>query len=297
VPNNIEWLNQNAGRAFPFREDTNLKDSTGTITLPNRLVVDFVLASPSEVDLVVKLSSLQFSGSLLSMIFTDADGNIVTSLAVDLGSHTENQGYRLVGQNIYDDTTGRIAIGDLTDLEYDIPPGQYEFDCEFEPTTVRPDIRAVRALRVVSADGSISDAIYGTVYLRAGTNMQITHIPDPIEPVIRFDALISDLEEECECDSELLSPSPITSINGVSPDGAGNITISAPGECTNISGGQGQIVIEDDCAEPCCGCEELETLMSTIELMSVNLERLQQFVDELETRQEEFSEKVLRSIV
>ena len=218
-------------------------------------------------------------------------------MILDRNTHVENQGYKLAGQNAYDDAVGRIAIGDLSSLEYDIPPGQYQFEAELEPTTVRPDIRGVRALKVISADGSISDSIYGTVYLRAGINMQITHIPDPIEPVIRFDSLTNDLEEECDCDSELLSPTPITSVNGVAPDGTGNITISAPGECTKISGGQGQITIEDDCAEPCCGCEELETLISTLELLTVNSERLQEFADTLQQRQEEFSEKVLRSIV
>lgn len=296
MSNNIEWLNQNEGRAYPLKEDTSLVDATGNVTLPNNIIVDFVLVAPADLELTLYLTRVQLSTDLLTLIFSDAFGVTVTSLIVDLDAHTDGAGYKLNGQNAYDDAVGRIAIGNLSDIQQDMPQGQFDFTAELETCVVRPDIRGVRALRVINADGSQSDPIYGTVLFKAGLNMRLTYVPGA-EPAIRFDSLATDLEEDCDCNSALLKPAPITSINGVAPDGTGNIDIQTPGGCTNMSGGEGQLTLEDDCAQPCCGCDELEQITDTLAIVQQTVERLEEFNEQLKINQEDFSTKVLRSIV
>jgi len=301
MSNNVEWLNQNASRSYPFREDATLIDEAGVATLPNELVVDFVFTSPYGADLSLHLKTLLFSSDVLSLAFADADGVTVTALTVILADHEENDGYRVVGQGEYEDATGRITLGDLSELDRRIPPGYYTFNAEtaaMEDCTVRPDIRGVRALKILNADGSESLPIYGNVKLVAGINVRLTSVTDELgNPAIRLDALSDDLEEECDCDASVLRPDPIRTINGIAPDGNGNIEILTPGENTNIIGSTGVLTIVDTNSEPCCGCEELEIITSNAQPYQHTVDRMTEMLEQLNSRQSEFSSKVLRSIV
>lgn len=295
---NLEWLNQNSLRSYPFREDTSLADDSGLSTLPNELIVDFVMVAPSDLDLELQLKSLLFGSDLLSMSFCDATGSTVTSVSVSLDSHSENDGYKISGQGEYEDAAGRITLGNLTELSNLLPEGSYSFglgSAVLEQTVVRPDIRGVRALKILYADGSESDPIYGRVKLVAGLNVRLSTSEDG--KGIRIDSLTTDLEEECDCDSEFLSPSPITSLAGILPDESGNIELIPGGENMTISGERGQIVLTDTSTEPCCGCSELEELMSGAQIAIHTMEKLQEEFDNLNEKQKEFIANLLRSIV
>ena len=298
MANNMEWLNQNSLRSYPFREDTLLQDVSGLITLPNSLVVDFVMVAPADTDLELRLKSVLYGTDLLSLSFVDAAGAMVTSVAVSLDSHSENDGYALSGQGDYEDAVGRITFGDLSELSDVMPEGSYSFadgTALLEATVVRPDIRGVRALKILHADGTQSDPIYGRVKLVPGLNVRLT--TETGGNGIRIDALSTDLEEDCDCDSEFLNPKPITSIAGVLPDTSGNIEILPGGENTEIIGGQGTLTIKDTATEPCCGCEELEELVASAKIALHTCERLEEFLQKLEGRQSNLISNVLRSIV
>jgi hypothetical protein len=300
VAGNIEWLNQNASRNYPFREDASLTDSTGISRLPNNVVVDFVFTAPAGLDLEIYLKTFLFGDGLISMVFADSSGSTVTSLTVDTTTHVENSGYKLVGQGEYEDAVGRIAIGDLTELSLEVPQGSYSFtqdNASLEVATIRPDIRGVRALKLLYADGSESQPIYGNVKLVAGLNVRLTRVDVGTEQGIRIDALSNDLEEECDCDTELLNPTPIRTINGVEPDGNGNIEILTPGSTTDISGSTGRLTLSDTSTEPCCGCTELEQLTESAQDMQTTLQRLAEIAEALGAKQTDFSNNVLRSIV
>lgn len=295
---NLEWLNQNSLRSYPFREDTSLVDDSGLTTLPNSLVVDFVMVSPSEVELELQLKSLLFGTDLLSMSFGDASGNTVTSVSISLDSHKENDGYRLSGQGNYEDAVGRITIGNLSELPSQLPEGSYSYALGaalLEQTVVRPDIRGVRALKIAYADGTESNPIYGLVKLLAGLNVRLSTSDDG--QGIRIDALSTDLEEECDCDSEFLRPKPITSFGGATPDPGGNVNIVVQGEHTKLTGSQGLLTIEDSTTEPCCGCTELEELTKAMETAIHTTERLEEFLQKLDNKQANLISNVLRSIV
>lgn len=295
MADNLEWLNANSLRSYPFREDTNLVDETGAVTLPNSLVVDFVLVSPYGTDLELQLKNVLYGVDLLALTFGDVDGTIVTSVTIPLGSHTENDGYKLVGQGDYEDCVGRVAIGKTSELADVMPQGSYSFSTGsalLEATTIRPDVRGVRALKVVHADGSESNPIYGNVKLLEGLNIRLV----PQADGVRIDAITTDLEEDCECDSELLKPGPIRSLSGVIPDVNGNIEIITVGENIAISGGIGKLVITDTSTQPCCGCEELEAITAAAQLAQDTADKVANRAEQLAARQNSLGENVIRTI-
>lgn len=300
---NLEWLNLNAHRAYPFKEDTSRADLNGFITIPDNLLVDLVIVTVGDVDDTYHISKLVYSGSTLTLIVADGNGVTVTSTTIDLNTHSANDGYSVLGIGDYTDVRGRIVFGDLTELAITLPEGIYEFSAtatQLESRTVRPDIRGVRALQVVQADGSISDQISGIIELLAGTNVRLTYIPasggNP--EGIRIDAISGEgLNEECECDKMHIPPPPIRTINGVAGDNNGDITIEAPDACMDIGAIDSGIIIEDTCAKPCCGCVELEFITNNLSLTESSIVTLEGRANLLEQNQINFYHNVLGSML
>ena len=72
---NLEWLNANAERAFPFKEDGSRQDVNALIRLPNSLIVDLVFVVPAGADYRYWLKSLMYSGTHLSLVLADEADN------------------------------------------------------------------------------------------------------------------------------------------------------------------------------------------------------------------------------
>ena len=170
---NQEWLNQNSLRAYPIKEDCLRVpvDTSGSlitdILLPNYLLVDFVLTMDVNDPVRVYLKQVVCIGNLLTLAFYDSNDVLISLLSVDLSLHVKNSGYNIVGSAAYEDVRGRVVLGDLTNLNRDLPEGQYNFDLastEFETTTIRPDLRGIRSFQI-SNEGNESQYIYGHVKL------------------------------------------------------------------------------------------------------------------------------------
>jgi len=298
---NLEWLNLNANRSYPFHEDTTRMDSTGAVTIPDSLIVDLAFTLPADVSDTYHLSKVVFSGSSLTLIISDDAPSIVTSITVDMGAHTTNDGYNLIGQGDYTDARGRIALGDLTNLHMNLIEGIYEFTPEstvFESSVVRPDIRAVRALRVINAGGGASEDINGVIELIAGSNVRLVYVPaTSTQPAgIRIDAISGEgLNQECECDKMYVPPPAIRTINGVAADGSGDFAIESPDGCLQISPALNGIEFDDKCSKPCCGCVELAFIQSNLNSLSVSTTTLASRADLLESNQINFYNNVLGS--
>ena len=302
---NQEWLNQNANRAYPFREDTSRRDTSGGAIVPDQLIVDLVFVVPEvPTNPDYYLRQLLFASPSLVLIFADTDGNTVSSVTVDVTTHTPNTTYDMVGQGAFQDARGRIAIGDLADVEDALGPGAYSFTSSatlLEARTVRPDLRGVRQIQVVDGAGNLSEPIQDIVQMLAGTNIRLTYVPatylvvpDPETGVpinvldtpagIRIDAISGEnLNEDCPCEDAFPLPDPIRTLMGISPDENGNIDIVAGTPCLSINTSPGLLEIQDDCTEDCCGCTELEALLAGIAALegTVNsLERRQIALDD-----------------
>jgi hypothetical protein len=319
MPNNVEWLNENAGRAFPFREDSLLTDESSAITLPNFLFVDFIFVVPADVSAFFYLKTLAFvSGQITAVIANDSDID-VASITVDLDTHSPNDVYDVVGIGEFADARGRAAFGDLSDLGSFVPEGTYSFDSAnvtLEDRVVRPDLRSVRSLQVFDLQGGLSDPISGVVRLVPGANIKLTVVPETVslipDPVtgtpvpvvtapagVRIDAIADpDFNEECDCETTFPQPPCIRMINGVPPDDTGEIILEPEDDCIQISPGGGNIVtIDDNCCQPCCGCKELEFITNNLLLAKETIRKLEDILDQTRTRQENFYNNVLGSLL
>jgi len=282
---NIEWLNQNSLRNYPFREDARLMpvDSSGTaitdMRLPNYLIVDFVLTMPQDLPQHVYLSQLSKVGTLLTFVIVDGLGTVITTLAVHYSALTVNQKYDLVGSFDYSDVRGKLVLGDLSRLDQDLPEGLYTFqlsDAEFEFTTIRPAVRGVRSLQLEN-NGTLSGYIFGHVKLLAGDNVRLTYLPT--YNVIRIDAISSGgLNEECDCATVIGRRNIVRTINGIAVE---DLTIEGDGQCVTVEPSGNKLVISDVCSTPCCGCPELEFLTQQLKVLDATLSNLQSYANQL----------------
>lgn len=279
---NIEWLNSNSLRNYPFREDATLVPASGDVRLPNYLVVDFVLMMPTTLPQSVYLSQLSKVGNLLTFVFADTISNIITTLAINYQTHTTNQSYDLIGNFGYSDVRGKIVLGDLTRLDDDLAEGLYTFtltSAAFEHTTVRPAIREIRSLQL-SNSGTLSGYIFGHVKLLAGDNVRLTYLPT--YNAIRIDAISSGgLNEDCDCATVIGRRNIVRTINGIAVE---DLTIEGDGQCVTVTPQGNKLVISDVCSTPCCGCPELEFLTQQLKVLDVTLSNLQSYADQLNTR-------------
>jgi len=284
---NQEWLNQNSLRAYPFKEDMRKVpvDSDGNlvedVVLPNYLIVDFILTMAGTIPQVY-LSQLAMIGNLLTFVLSDGSDNQITVLSVDLSSHNPYDAYAVIGTGDYDDVRGQIVLGNLSNLSNDLAEGLYSFTldaAEFEPSTVRPALRAVRSLRTVN-EGSESDFIYGHVKLLNGTNIQLTYLP--AYNTIRIDAIDgTGLNEECECEEEIGQTNIVRTINGIPLEDA---IVTGDGQCVEVRAEGNRLVISDLCSTPCCDCPELEFLTESLKILEATISNLEGYAHQLHER-------------
>jgi hypothetical protein len=300
---NMEWLNSNAERAFPFKEDVSLRDDNQVIRVPNRLIVDLVFVVPAGTSYRYYLKSLMYSGTHINLVMADEAGETVSSVTVALANHSRNAAYTMSGEGNFSGAVGRIALGDLGNLTNDLPPGVYSFTldtAEFELRTVRPDLRAVHSLSAISADGTVTDDITGIVQLIAGSNVRLTYVaPVDGNPAgIRIDATgNADYEEDCGCDSKVIPLDPIRSINGVGANpSSGRLDLVSMTPCLTISVSGDSVVLTDNCSQPCCGCPELEFLTERLKLLDDTVAKIETFQAELDERERLFYQGVLASL-
>lgn len=177
---NLELLNHNSQRAFPLAPHAERTDLSGTITLPNSFLVgmEFTMHAgldidPSKVFLYsVLISPVGFS---LSLAYDDDGPTIVATTNFARSTHQEYDSYALVGKNDFDDCSGHVLIGNLTEID-ELPAGEYFFSVDagaIDPHAIMPGIRGISSITVVNGDDR-SAKIYGDITLVAGTNFRIT---------------------------------------------------------------------------------------------------------------------------
>ena len=211
VPIAVGWLNQNSLRSYPFHEGVGLhpNDSTGALVeggwmLPDCLVVDMSISVPgSGPDPFLYLSRMSVISGAVSLSFSDRDGNVVFTLAVDSSSHVTNTAYQIAGVGSFAGSRGSVCIGDLGKFLDSTPEGLYSFSPDetyVEPTCIRPSAECVRSIRASDADGYTSVGLVGDVSLIAGSNVRIDC--DVANNAIWISAdPNSGYSEDCDCGS------------------------------------------------------------------------------------------------
>jgi len=298
---NLEWLNANSQRAFPFKEDVSRQDVNGLAVIPNSLLVDLVFVLPAGTSYRYYLKTLMYSGAHLTLVLADETGATIATLTVDLTTHTTNKAYTLQGEGNFSGAVGRLCLGNTSSLDAQLPRGVYNFaltTAEFELRTVRPDLRAVYSLAVVGADGAESDKLTGIVRLLAGQNVRLTYIPAAglLPAGIRIDAVNNDdYEEDCGCSSSVAPPAPLRSINGVTGT-SGRVDLISGSPCLQIAVVGNKLQLTDKCSEPCCGCAEIEFLTDRLQLLQDTIDKIEALQNELSVNEREFYQNVLESL-
>lgn len=297
---NLQWLNHNSQRSYPLTERATKTDTTGTVRLPDSFLVALYLPIHSGLAFApnrffIKSLLVAPTGFNITVGY-DNNGTVVDVAAANIvrSNYQPNRSYALGGLDDFDDCVGRVVLGALDEIDQ-MPPGLYEFTFaagELEPDTIRPMLRAVTRLRV-SNNGETSAPIYGDVTLVAGNNVRITAVSFATETEIIFDAISgTNLNEECYCETPEIGAC-IRCINGVcSTDGN---FILAPDDCIQITPMSNGLKFSDTCAQPCCGCTELDAIVTQINRFGDGVTTLQNFITRLGSEVTQMSLVVLGS--
>jgi hypothetical protein len=299
---NLQWLNHNSQRSYPLTERATKKstEATGAIRLPDSFIVALYL--PIHSGLSFAPSNFFISSVLIAPTgFNITVGYYNGTSSVDVAAanivrsnYQANRSYALGGIGDFDDCVGHIALGNLDEIDQ-IAPGLYTFDyagTALEPDAIRPMIRGVSRLRIFN-NTEYSDAIYGDVTLVAGNNIRITAATVAGETHIRFDAISGlNLNEDCYCDVPDTGEC-IRCINGVCTSD-GNFVLSQD-DCVTITPIPNGLKIADTCAQPCCGCTELDAIIDQLNRFGDGVTTLQNFVTRLGSEVTQMSLVVLGS--
>jgi hypothetical protein len=281
---NLEFLNHNAVRSYPFTVEATRLDTTGVFTIPEDFIVGLVLSvhaahnvDPSKFH-VYKIGAFA-SGYSITIGY---DSEPVATAIIASASHTKNTTYAFGGLGNFLDATGHVTIGDLGNIGNQ-PAGQFEFSVAaalLEVDVIRPNIRGVTALTVQNGD-TVGDRIYGDVRLVAGKNVRFTTSISAGVTLLTIDAIEGvGLTEACVCADDIAA-TPIYTVNGIGPTPDGDLRILG-GDCIGVSEVENGIKLEDSCAKPCCGCTELAAITDAMETFAQQLATLETFITGLE---------------
>jgi hypothetical protein len=297
---NLQWLNHNSQRSYPLTERATKTDITGTITIPDSFIVGLYL--PVHADISVTPSSFFIKSLLIAptgfnVVVACSDGTTTVDVAaanVVRLNYTANTAYALGGIGAFADSAGQIVLGALDEIDK-LPPGLYTFDAaggEIEPDAIRPMLRGITSLRVVNG-AETTPNIYGNVTLVAGNNMRLDVGTSGTETTITFRAISGlNMNEDCACAIPDTGEC-IRCINGVcSSDG--NFTF-AQDECIEIAAIANGLSFKDTCAQPCCGCPELDAITTQVNRFGDGVTTLQNFVTRLGSEVTQMSLVVLGS--
>lgn len=295
-----EWLNQNANRKYPFFDEVSLKDTSGTMVLPNDLIVDLTFPvnaldyDPAK--FYLKQLTVYAEGVVIELGYV-GESDAIASRAITDAHHTPYKTYYIEGEGDFEDCVGRITIGKLDNVKR--YGGTYTFHedaSRFLPTVLRPSLKGVSALRVINANNEESDLIQGDIELIAGDNIQLEVTSgggsEPNE--LRISAVgNTNYEEECDC-PDTTSGRCIETINGIAPDNTGNFELNGDG-CLTLEAQPNGVKFTDTCADPCCGCTELEVLRSELGRLANQINTQRAFAQRAMANIEQLRDVILAS--
>jgi len=298
---NVEWLNHNSQRSYPLADEASAQDTTDSFKIPDDFIVGLDLPVHAAMDVepgnfFVRTLGVFPTGFSITIAHRSGTNivNVATALIPREG-HNKNTTYVLGGVEPFDDTVGKIVIGRLDTID-DQPAGVWEFDLDsgrLETDAIRPIIRGVQAITV--RDGSEqSERLTGDIELVPGENMQITPVVvEGQDSQIIFSAIQGEgTIEECVCEGEEAEIPCIKRINGIVPTPDGSFGVVGD-DCIQVLQTENGIKIVDNCAAPCCGCEELEAITKDMERSDQQRETYSRFMDLLQASVTEFSMTVL----
>lgn len=253
----LDWSALNALRRYPIREGASAVSTDGYFSLPDDLIVDLTLSASSDVTKRFHVSRLFNKLSSVVIEISDDAGAVVGTFSVDEATHTQDKVYYLTETNLFVGANGKMTVGSLTGISHQ-PAGNFSFllsATEFEPRTIIPGIQGVDRIRFVDPLAGES-SLTGDVTLRSRTNLRFSF--DDGE--VTGNRVILDAGDNLGLNKECATSNCIQSINGVVPDGVGNLSLLGIDCLAITSPGQYTLNLADTCCTPCSGCDDLEEL-------------------------------------
>ena len=211
----VEWVQHNTQRAYPFAAETTRQDLTESLVIPDDFLVGLTL--PVHWGITVQTGkfflrrlAVYANGYWLTIGYDSADGPVdVAAALVPKDSHVFGNYYTLNGLGDFIDSRGFVQIGRTENIDLQ-PSGQFEFDLagtRLEPDAIHPFIRGVMSLQVQNGD-ELSAPLVGRVILAAGRNERLrTVLVEGEDPVVIFDAIDGQgLSEDCLCNENQANP-------------------------------------------------------------------------------------------
>jgi TolB-like protein len=280
-----EWLNSNSLRNYPLSQLATQQSNNSSFEMPNELFVDMKLAVPY-------IPGLKPSGFYVSSITVYPQGfvfeigyngdfqapSIAVSSPVAFTGFSQNTSVNIKGissNSIYDfsQISGVAVIGDVSKVQEAV--GTITFNLEasrLESTVVNFGVKRISGIRVVNS-GFTTPVMAGQISLQSGSNHSIAVTSFSDYSSLRLNAVDGGgLAETCDCNDIELSPC-IRTINGLQGDAQGNVTIVG-GDCVSVVNTAEGITISDTCAKPCCGCNELQVVVTDTENLNSRLTEL-----------------------
>jgi hypothetical protein len=296
---NNEFTEHNALRSYPFANGTSRRPIIGAddFQIPNDFIVGASIAVTANATVVrpdcffLQRLSLYPHGYTLtigyrtvssaSTPFTDvfeSYEDISVAKATLLVTDFENKMTvipLIPLENDFYGIQGHITIGSVQNIT-SLLAGEWIFDLEaaqFDMDVIRYLPRCVSSIKVTNSDSSLQ-TVYGEVEFVAGTNVTLTQVYQG-----DITKIIIDVQQDT---TPPASASAIYTINGIRPNNNGNFSVVSGSECLNIVDEPSQITIEETCAQPCCDCEELSKLTTSIENIATATSNIQRYQQALE---------------
>lgn len=294
---NQGWYDQNEGRRFPFADDASVQDvDTGSI-LTDELLVDLVIIIPRTIDPgSVYISEVAGFGSGLVISFT-ADtgaGDEVIALATVPSTHERFTGYAISATAAGEGVGGRVVLG-RNEVVASLSDQRFTFDQaagQLAGVTVRPRLGGLDGLVIEDFAGN-QYTLTGDIVLAAGNNLALS-VDGGLETItLDADGGVV-IDDRFAGNTDQAGRRPIQTVNGVGPDDDGNLDLIGT-SCLQIATGVNRLTLDDTCAEPCCGCEELQRVQEANENLGSSQSELNAFLNTLESQIENLEQNFSRS--
>lgn len=300
---NFQWLNHNSQRAYPLTTRASKLDITGLVRIPDSFILGlyFPVHAGENVQpdrFFLRTLLINPTGYNVAVGYDTGEEvpPIVASINIAKSTHTENRMYAFPGVDDFADSIGQIVIGTLDEIDQ-LPPGLYRFTPEageLEVDAIRPMIRGVSSITLVNGSDR-SERLYGDIELIAGNNIRLTPVvTEGSDPQVVISAISGEgLNEDCVCAEDEVGPC-IRTINGIPPLPSGDFRMIGD-ECLLLNPITNGLRLEDDCSQPCCGCDKLDDINARLDAFGNQITTLNNFVGRLQTEVTQMAQVVLGS--
>lgn len=292
-----EYLNENQHRNYPMTDAASARDETDSMNLPQTLMADMVLNVPATSDMAKFFISNVIIRSLsvdITVSYEKPDTSIIeigvfSEIPMDSGVHSvhniSTSPQTLTADKEFEAVTGSVTVGLVDDVKS--IPGSWDFSLangNLITSVIHAGLIGVRQITVGP------DTFSGNIVLREGTNITIDSEYDAINDkyILTISAADVDTGLTLQNDQNVFDAlvaefgEPLTRINGVAPDDAGNFILSGL-DCTEISNVAGGASINNPCAKPCCDKSYLDGAYDNLAELNSRFARIIDFYTAVST--------------